>query len=215
MFMRLHIAKVGIPLAMALLLAGCEGCTDTSTQQNLSKAVWIKYVHLANVRRFQPNNGNSLQYSGANNNSFWAVFEICSIDVAGSALSGFKYDTGKFVITVGSDEISKATPGQVARSDATGLPSPGAQIDSAVHAGLETEPITEFLPKQKYVKPGYRFAIFLNNRPAAYEGGPMELHYQGQPDAAVVVQNALPEQRPKEVEFFNKGVSAEIVSTCP
>jgi hypothetical protein len=211
MNMRLHTLTC-LAFLPATLLTGCQGCTEAD--QNLKKAVWIKYAHIANVTRFQPNNGNSMQYNGVNNGSFWAVFEICSIDVQGSALTGFNYNTGKFVITWDTAEIGKATPGLVARSDAQAFPSPGAEVDGVVRTAFETGPSAQYLPKQLYLKPGFRFAILLNSYPAGYQGQAMDLKYLGQPEVAAVVQN-VQQDKPSEVPFYNHGISPVAGSYCP
>lgn len=200
-----------LALLPATVLIGCQ-CTEAD--QNLKKAVWIKYVHVANVHRIQPNDGNSFQYNGVNNGSFWAVFELCSIDVQGKDLSGFNFSTGKFVIPWGTGQIGKSTPGLVARSDAQTRPSPGPEVDNAVQKALETGVTSQYMQKQLYLKPGIRFAIFLNDRPNGYQGDAMDLKYLGQPEVAAVVQN-VGQDNPQEIEFYNRGVSAPIASRCP
>jgi hypothetical protein len=209
MNMRLHTVMTCLALFPATLLLGCQGCTEVD--QNLKKAVWIKYVHVANVTRIQPNDGNSLSYSGVNNGSFWAVFEVCSIDVQGSALTGFNYNTTKFAIPWGTTEIGKGTPGLVGRSDAKAFPSPGPEVDSAVRTALETGASAQYLPKQLYLKPGFRFAILLNTYPNGYQGDAMDLKYLGQPEVAAVVQN-VGQEKPQQVDFYNRGVSPAIGS---
>ena len=210
-----HCVRMILTLTAAALLQGCQGCTqDPQIQENLKKAVWIKYTHIANVKRFQPNMGNSIQYNGVNNDGFWAVFEICSIDVSGSALTGFTYNIGKFEIELPAGNVSKSTPGLVARSDAQARPSPGPEVDGVVRAALEKGPVTQFLGKQLHDKPGFRFAILLNNNPAGYQNTAMDLDYLGQPEAAVVVQRVV-HDNPAEIPFYNHGVSPEIASRCP
>lgn len=69
---------------------------------------------MANVRMLQAPIGNSqAQLVGVDNGSFWAVFDICSLDVQGSSLTGFNYDAGRFLVEMQSSNYGSATPGNV------------------------------------------------------------------------------------------------------
>lgn len=199
---------VSLILSTTLLFHGCA-----SIQQNAPKMVWIKYAHLANVRSFQPQPG-SFQYAAASSDGFWAVFELCSIDVQGSALNGFNYDAAKFLVPWGSTKIDASTPGTVGRSDAVGLPMPNPQVNAVVQAAFGKGPSAQFLPKKFYPNIGYRFAIFFNSYPAGYLGEPMTLQYDGQPQVAAVVQNVA-SNNPQFIPFYNHTISPAITSTCP
>jgi len=199
---------LGLALLPVTLLVGCQGCTPNP---NVSKTVWIKYAHIANVFRI---NSNGSWYSGVNSQSFWAVFEICSIDVQGSALTGFNYSTGKFVIPWGTAEIGKNSPGLVSRTDGTAYPMPNYTVANVVNSALESGPSTQYLPKQLYLKPGFRFAIFVNAYPTGYLGEAMDLKYLGQPEVAAVMQN-VQQLKPREVQYFTDNASAGITSYCP
>jgi hypothetical protein len=200
-------------LVVVLLLQSCA-----SIQQNAPKVVWFKIAHLARVHMIQPGPSNpagNFQYDAANSDGFWAVFEVCSIDVQGSALTnGFDYNSGNFAIPWVTGEIGGSSPGIVSRSDAKGLPMPNPEVFAAVSIALESGPGSLHLAKGTYIKPGYRFAIFVDKWPVGYMGEAMNLHYNGQPEVAGVVQN-FSVNKPQEIPFYNNGVSPGIPSNCP
>jgi hypothetical protein len=200
-------------LCLALLAAPLlQSCAEISA--NVSKAVAMKYVHVANVKMIQVQIGGSQsQLVGVDNGSFWAVFDICSIDVQGSALTGFSYNANSFFIDAGTVKYGVATPGVVNVSSVP-LSSQSPQVTSAVHDAFGLSPSTQFFPKQFYPNLKYRIAIFVKENPTGYVGDTMTLQYDGQPQVAALVQNVAstnPDFRP----FYNHGVSPQIVGTCP
>src|SRR5436305_585184 len=84
-----------------------------SLDNQLKHTVMMKYAHAANVQSFQGGVQN-LQYSGVQNGSFWAIFDVCTVDVQGSALGGgFPYDAGKFYVASGPANYGPSNPGNV------------------------------------------------------------------------------------------------------
>src|SRR5215218_104243 len=110
----LPIGKVCLIMLTVLLAQSCSDQANQGIDENAKKLVIMKYSHIANVRSFQATIGASAaQLVGVDNGSFWAVFEICSLDVQGSTLTGINYDAGKFFIDTGSATYGSATPGNV------------------------------------------------------------------------------------------------------
>ena len=209
------IITLCLVLSTALLVQSCTPSAQTQLNQNLSKAVAMKYVHVANVRMLQaPMDGSQMQMVGVDNGSFWAVFDICSLDVQGSALTGgFSYSAERFYIDAGSVRYSSANPGNI-NVASVGMSSQSPQVTNAVHAAFSLSPTTQFFPKQFYPNLKYRIAIFVKENPSGYHGEAMTLNYDGQPQVAALVQNVSP-GNPEFRSFYNSGVSPPIIGTCP
>lgn len=200
-------------LATALSL---QGCADLFPEfdQNFRKAVVMKYVHVANVRQFQPRNEGT-QYQGVVDGSFWAVFSICSLDIQGSALTGFSYDASKFFIEAPSGTRYPILDGtkDVGTSAASAMTSQDAQ--GAASDAFLLSPTPQYFPKQSYPNLGYRIAIFVREQPIDYRGESMTLKYDGQPQVAALVQNVSSDQ-PSFVSFLNSsGSSLPTTVSCP
>ncbi len=197
-------SKLSLVLSSALFLQSC-----TELDQNLSKAVVMKYVHVANVRMFQ---SDSIQYAGVDFGSFWAVFDICSLDIQGSALNGFNYSAGGFFIETASAKYGSATPGNINTSLGV-MSSQSLQVTNAASNAFKLSPTTQFFPKQFYPNLKYRIAIFVKEAPIGYQGDSMTLKYDGQPQVAAVVQNVSP-GNPQLIPFYSAG-GPPIVGSCP
>jgi hypothetical protein len=205
---------------MVLLAAGVlQSCSGPNTEldENLKKAVFMKYTHVANVKSFQ--NGG-FQYQGVTNGSFFALFDVCSINITGSGITSLNYDTSKFFIDAGSGGLYGFTvPGYagsaiVGRSDAQAFGAFTPEIVNAANNAFSLSPPTQVFPKQFYPTLKYRIAIFVKDNPAGYLGDSMTLKYAGQPQAAVSVENVSP-GNPAFVPFYGPGSTAQIVGTCP
>jgi hypothetical protein len=193
---------------IAFIALSFQSCPNPEVDKNLSKAILMKYSHLANVKAFQD---SSAQFQGVPDNSFWAIFEICILDVQGSALTGVHYDTGKFFIDEGSLRFPSAPPGNVNSTFGT-QPANHPQVVDAVHHAFALTPATQFFPKQFYPNLKYRIAIFVSDDPG-YHGDSMTLKYDGQPEVAALVQNVSP-QNPIFIPFYGPGTS-RIEENCP
>lgn len=208
------ISTLCLVLPITLWLQSCSQSSLSEFNENLSKAVVMKYVHVANVQMFQTRNGNTQsQFVGVNNGSFWAVFEICTLDVQGSALNGFSYNTDSFYIDAGNAKYSSATPDTINVSSVT-MSSQAPLVIEAARNAFSLSPTTQFFPKQFYPNLKYRIAIFVKENPAGYHGEAMTLEYNGQPAVAALVENVTP-GNPDFVSFYNHSVSSPIVGTCP
>lgn len=204
LFSALFLALSGMPLL--------QGCAEID--QNVKKAVWMKYTHVANVRMFQTQSGVSqTQFVGTGTNSFWAVFDLCTLDVQGSSLSGFSYNANNFFIDAGSASYGSSTPGNV-NAGGSALSSQDPQVINAVRQAFSLSPTPQFFPKQFYPNLRYRIAIFVRENPSGYQGGSMTLKYSGQPQVAALVENVSPGS-PSFRDFYNPFASAPIASTCP
>lgn len=210
--MRARIARC-IVVFLALLPAwALQGCAEIDA--NLKKAVTIKYAHVANVRMFQATIDNSQrQLVGVTPGSFWALFDVCSIDVQGSTLTGFNYDVNRFVIDAGSAAYGAGTPGVINVSSVTHS-SQSPVVLTAASSVFHLGPFAQYLPKQFYPNLRYRVAIFVRDNPSGYHGETMTLRYDGQPQVAALVQNVA-SNNPAFIDFYNPSSSPGIASACP
>lgn len=201
-------------LLSALLLQGCTQSAQIQLNQNLSKLVVMKYAHVANVRMFQTQfEGSERQFVGVENGSFWAVFDICSLDIQGSALAGINYNAGSFYIDAASAKYGTMTPGNINVASVV-MSSQSIQVTNAVSQAFSLSPAVQFFPKQFYPHLAYRIAIFVKEYPFGYQGEPMILKYDGQPQVAALVQDVSPAS-PSFRDFYLHLVSPPIVGTCP
>jgi len=98
-----HIGSLSLALLTLMLIQGCTPSGQKELDDNLKKAIAMKYVHVANVKSFQTQVGASqAQLVGVTNGSFWAIFDVCTLDIQGSALTGFSYGASQLVIDGGS-----------------------------------------------------------------------------------------------------------------
>lgn len=209
------ISTLCLVLSITPLLQSCTPAAQAQLDQNLSKAVSIKYVHIANVKSFQEQvGGHSSLLVGVDNNSFWAVFEICSLDVQGSALSsGFNYSADKFFVEAASANYGVATPGNINVASVV-MSSQSTQVTSAARDAFSLSPTTQLFPKQFYPNLKYRIAIFVKENPVGYHGESMTLKYDGQPQIAALVQNVSP-GNPAFRDFYLRSASPPITGSCP
>lgn len=204
-----RVLSTCLALLFALMLQSCA-----EIDANLKKAVVIKYAHVANVRMFQATIANSQrQLVGVNPGSFWALFDVCSIDVQGTALTGFNYNVGNFVVDAGGGSYGPGNPDTI---NVSSVPqsSQSAIVLDAESGSFGLGPRAQFLPRQFYPRLNYRIALFVRENPAGYRGGPLELRYNGQPQVAALVQN-LRSENPSFRDFYLPSVSPAIAGTCP
>lgn len=211
---RLLLAPLLAPLfalIAALMLSLLQGCAEIDA--GLQRAVTIKYAHVANVRMFQATIDNSeRQLAGVDNGSFWALFDVCSVDVQGSSLTGFTYHVDHFFIDAGSASYGAGNPGVVNVSSVT-QSSQSALVLDAASRSFQLGPRTQFLPKQFYPNLRYRIALFVRERPAGYQGEVMTLRYNGQPQVAALVQN-VGSLTPQFRDFYQPRASPPISGAC-
>ncbi|MER2514196.1 MAG: hypothetical protein ABTQ25_17570 [Nitrosomonas ureae] len=209
-----HIDLFSLTLLTLMLIQGCTPSGQKELDDNLKKAIAMKYVHVANVKSFQTQVGASQsQLVGVTNGSFWAIFDVCTLDIQGSALTDFNYDASKFFIDGGSANYGAGNPGNVNVASVV-MSSQSSQVLDAVHNAFSLSPVTQFFPKQFYPNLKYRIAIFVKENPAGYTGDVMTLKYDGQPQVAALVQSVSP-GNPAFRDFYNAGVSPAIIGTCP
>lgn len=191
---------------LALLLPGCAKL-DTG----LRKSVVINYEHVANVASFQDNShGPSSNLTATA--GFWALFDVCSIDVQGLDLSGFRYDTSKFTADAGQRSFPVGLDGPV-NVAGVGMSSRSPVVSAAVASVFKLGPATQFIPKNFYPSLRYRVAIFIPLRPIGYRNDTMPLRYAGLPEAAVIVQHAS-DAPPSNIDVYLPPASAPLASTC-
>lgn len=205
-----YIGSLSLALLNLILIQGCTPSAQKELDDNLKKAIVMKYVHVANVKGFQAEAGTLV---GVTHGSFWAIFEVCTLDIQGSALTGFSYDASKFFIDGGSANYGAGNPGNViVASDVRS--SQSYQVLDAAHNAFSLSPTTQFFSKQFYPNLKYRIAIFVKENPAGYTGDAMALKYDGQPQVAALVQDVSP-RNPSFRDFYNPGASPAIVAACP
>lgn len=202
-----HLRHLLTVCVLAMLLPGCA-----QLDSGLQKAVVIKYEHVANVASFQDNShGPSTQFS--TESGFWAIFDVCSIDVQGVSLRGFRYDATKFIADAGRGSFPVGLDGPVNVSG-VGMSSRSPMVTDAVASVFKLRPPTaQFLPKNFYPNLRYRFAIFIPVRPVGYRGDTMPLNYNGLPEAAVIVQHDS-DSPPSNIDFYLPSASPTLASTC-
>jgi hypothetical protein len=208
--MNRRLKYTAVALALALL-PGCNGCSDPSLQENLSKLVWMKYAHVANVREMDaPSPTGTAKLVGTDPGAFWAVFDICSLDVQGSAMTSFNYDAANFYVDGGTVSYGPMNPGMV---NAASVPrsSSDPQVQSMVHQALKLSPSPQTFAKQLYPTLRYRIAVFVKENPSGYQGGSLTLKYGGHPTTVQDISPGNPDVR----SFFQYQASPPIVSTCP
>jgi hypothetical protein len=199
---------------LVLLTVGLlQACAEVDT--NLKKMVVIKYAHLANVSQFQAAADGDHQslLVGVNPGSFWAIFDVCSIDVQGSSLAGMQYEASKFVADAGNDTYASSDPLGVVNVASVPMPSDSPPVRAALNDAFALGPTSQFFPKGFYPTLKSRIAIFVREAPVGYHGDAMVLRYNGQPDVAALVQNA-DGNSPAAIAFY-PGKSAGIGSLCP
>lgn len=199
-------------IAVAVVfLPGCKSCSDPSVDENLSKLVWMKYAHVANIREMDaPSPTGTLKLAATGSGGFWAVFDICSLDVQGSALTGFNYNAGNFYVDGGTVSYGTMNPGTV-NAGGVARSALDPQVQGMVHQALKLSPSTQYFPKQLYPTLRYRIAVFVNENPPGYQGDTLTLKYSGHPTTVQNVSPGNPDYRP----FFHYSSSPAIVGTCP
>jgi len=209
--MNLRPMHVAIAIAMVPLLHGCRGCTpNPEVDRNLQHLVWMKYAHVANVHEMEAPAPSGTVRLTPTEHGFWAVFDICTLDVQGSALPGFNYDANNFYVDGGTVSYGPPNPGPVNVSG-TGRSSNDADVRSLVHDALKLGPETQYFPKQFYPTLRYRIAVYVREYPSGYQGEAMTLKYGGNPAMVQDVSPGKPDDRP----FFQYSASPPIASTCP
>lgn len=194
-----------------LLAIAVSGCAQLDT--GLKKAVIIKYDHLANVRSFQANidNHSSLLFP-VQSGSFWAIFEVCSIDVQGKDLSGFSYDVDRFVADAGNGSYPATSDGLVNVASVP-MAARSPTVRAAAFQVFALGPAAQYFPRQFYPSLRYRFAIFIPESPIGYHNDTMLLRYDGAPQAAVVAQHQGRE-RPAVLDFYLPAAGPPLASGC-
>lgn len=198
-------------VAMVSLLEGCK-TPDPALDDTLSKLVWMKYSHVANLKELDVRGPQgTTRIAPVEPSGFWAVFDVCSLDVQGSALTGFNYVAANFFVDGGTVQYGSMNPGTVN----TGFGGPRSALDPQVQGmmrdALALGPPTQFFPKQFYPNLRYRIAIFVSSNPPGYQGGTLTLKYAGHPTEVQDISPANPDFRP----FFSYIASPSIAGNCP
>lgn len=201
-----------IPLLSAttlLLLQGCTSCSDPQATQNLSRLVWMKYTHVANVHEMDAPGPTGILRLTANSGGFWAIFDICTLDVQGSALSSFNYNAANFFVDGGTVSYGPGNPGSV-NAGGTNRGSNDPAVTGPAHTALKLSPTTQTFPKALHLL-RYRVAVFVKEQPPGYANDTLALKYANHP---TTMQNLSP-GNPDIRGFYNPQASPAIVSTCP
>jgi hypothetical protein len=186
---------------LSLLLTSCSLDDARRFDASFRRRVTITYVHVANVTEIRAPAGSPTLRSHPY--GFWAVFDVCTIDIAGSALAGFAYDADKFFVTEAGVDYGSDLPALVSLGP---LPPPAHGVrqsnDKMVrdflddvfpgpqvhHFSTQYQPPTRFYPNL-----GWRIAVFLKERPNGYRTSPLDLKYKGTPEIVADLRNARPD----------------------
>jgi hypothetical protein len=208
--MKRAIRIIVLTTAALVGLQGCRSCSDPQAEQNLRRLVWMKYAHVANVEEMDAPGPTGTVKLAPTSEGFWAVFDICTVDVQGSALTGFDYDAGNFFVEAGPASYGPMNPGTV---NTGGIPRSGYDpvVTGLVHRGLKLSPVTDNFPKAYHPNVRYRVAVYVKERPANYRNEPLALKYANHPTMMQDVSPGGPSVR----DFYNDGASPPIVGTCP
>lgn len=200
-----------LALALVPFLHGCRSCSDPEAGARLRQLVWMKYIHVANVTELEASGPTgTVRLGPVDRTGFWAVFDICSLDVQGSDVTVFKYDTRNFYVDAGTVSYGLMNPGMVRTSFTSGaLGSFDPQVRPLVHKALDLSPEAEDFPRQYYPTLHYRIAVFVNERPPR-ESWPLALKYANHPVTMQDISQAPPQER-----ALHNAASPDIVGSCP
>jgi hypothetical protein len=191
--MRKSFHRVAASL-LTLALASCQSCPDVD--RNLKNVVIFHYEHVANVREIhfarplQTSNGalnfvQPLDQSPSRESAFWAVFVICSLDVEGTAITTFQYDTANFVVEYGDKTYTQPLKIYTLREQQSSIsaPNPGelSNFASAINSVVQLGPDRQSFPPNFHTSLNYRVAILIPEELPFYAGEQLTLKYIGQP----------------------------------
>lgn len=207
-------ARITAALVSSAVLLGACAEMDAS----LKKSVTFRYDHVANARQVKfatPLDLSPTYYpinfvSPLEPDGFWAIYVICSLDVAGSELPSFSYNAANFVAEHDGVTFGALQPFTVRLQSSADLNSPAdtPKIAQAIVQELHVGPLTQVFPHAAYPSLNYRIAVYVPKRPAGYGGDQMALRYTGQPSLMLGTGHA-----PADVPVAGAGV-ASLPTTC-
>lgn len=200
-----------VRLATAALLAAIvAGCVGNHLNKDPHQRVSIRYMHVANVHQLKARDGD-IAPVGRADDGFWAVFDLCSLDVQGSNLKGFTYNANDFYVIEGGQRYDMQHPGRVTLPQGEQVGSQDSRVQEVVKRALSPGPEEEYLPRQTYPRLAYRLTIFFEKWPGTYSGQPMSLRSA----SPTVVMENITEGEPEQWYHFDPSGSGPIPSFCP
>lgn len=205
-------------ITAALVAPAALLCACTELDANLKKSVTFRYDHVANAH--QVKFGTPLDLSPTfypinfvtpvESQGFWAIYVICSLDVAGSELPSFAYNASSFVAEHGAMTFGALPPYTVRLQSSADLNSPAdtPKIAQKIAQELHIGPPTQVFPHGAYPSLNYRIAVFVPQWPAGYGGDQLALRYPAQP--ALMMGTGL---APVDLPVAGGG-AAVLPSTC-
>jgi hypothetical protein len=210
----MHVSRFNVAVALigVASLGGCEGCKPLD--QSLRQVVEFQYDHVANAEQIhfgKPPSGLSVagSFVSPTDGGFWAIFNLCSLDVQGKELASFKYDVANFFVEYGKSEFGPLQPFAVRYGASTSLNSAAdtPKVIDAIANETQLGPSTQVFPHGFYPSLRYRVAVLIPGSLERYGGEQLTLRYHGQP--SIVLGRG---QRPAHIPFA--GPDASISSDC-
>lgn len=197
-------------IAMATLATVLAGCVGHHLSRDTQKTVRMTYVHVANVYQLATADG-ALSPRGKDDRGFWAVFDICSLDMRGMSLKGFTFDVQDFHVIVGDQRYDANRSYRVLTTFAGEVDAQDDPARRLIADRLGLAPEQQYFPKEPYPALAYRLVVAIPEWPEAYLGEPMTLRHS---DPEVTLVN-VSEGPPREWQQYDRFSSGPLVSTCP
>lgn len=196
-----------ISALLAPLLAACVG---HHLSRDPHQSVRITYVHVANIYQLVTPAG-ALSPRGTDDRGFWAVFDICSIDIQGMNLKGFTYEAGDFHVTLGDKDVMADQPYRMLATTASDDHAQDDQTRELASDTLGLTPAEQYLPKGAHPGLAYRLAMVFPEWPEGYLGESMTLKNT---NPATVLEN-VSTKRPQQWQQYERASAGPLRSGCP
>jgi len=195
--------------AMVMLASMLTGCVGHHLSKDPHRIVRMTYVHVANVYQLMTADG-ALSPQGAGDRGFWAVFDICSLDMQGMNLKGFTFDAHDFYITVGNQRYEASRPYRVLTTFAGDADAADGHIHHLIAHNLGLAPEQQYFPKETYPVLAYRLAIAIPEWPDGYLGGSLTLKHS---DPQTMLDN-VSDGQPLQWQQYDRASSGPLPSPC-
>jgi hypothetical protein len=197
-------------IAAALHTSMLVGCVGHHLNRDTHETVRMTYVHVANVYQLATADG-ALSPQGQDDRGFWAVFDICSIDIQGMNLKGFTLDVQDFYVAVGDQRYDADRPYRVLSTFNSDVDAKDEPIRRFIAERLGLAPEQQYFPKESYPTLAYRLVVAIPEWPQGYLGKSMTL---GNSDPETTLIN-VSEGSPREWQQYDQYSSGPLTSTCP
>jgi len=204
--MKKHSLIMTAAVMFASLLAGCVG---HHLSRDRHQVVRMTYVHVANIYQLVTTDG-ALSPQGTDDRGFWAVFDICSLDMQGMNLKGFTYDAQDFYVVVANQRYEASRPYRVLTTFDGDVDATDGHIHHLLARELGLAPDQQYFPKEPYPVLAYRLAIAIPEWPDGYSGGSLVLKHT---DPQTVLSNVSGGQ-PRQWQQYDRASIGPLPSPC-